>query len=112
SRLATNLSFLATEQRPRAMLVTSALPGDGKTTVATNLALAIARTGRRVLLVDADLRGGRIARALSLRRAPGLVEVLNGTLRGTPATQRFMNPSACQGPPRVITTAAASSTPA
>ena len=112
SRLATNLTFLATEQRPRAMLVTSALPGDGKTTVATNLALAIARSGRRVLLIDADLRGGRIARALALKRTPGLVEVLSGTLHGAQATQAFTRLAAGHGALHVMTTGVATPTPA
>jgi succinoglycan biosynthesis transport protein ExoP len=80
SWLATNVSFLPRDSTGQVLVITSALPGDGKTTVATNLAATLARTGRRVLLIDADLRGGRIASALRLPRAPGLGEVLTGSV--------------------------------
>ena len=111
SRLAINLTFLSAEKRPRVLLVTSPVPGDGKTTVATNLALAIARSGRRVLLIDADLRGGRIARALSLSRAPGLSEVLAGSLQGAQAVQELHTVTESQGALHVLTTGAATSVP-
>ena len=80
SWLATNLTLLPKESPSQVLVITSALPGDGKTTVATNLALTLARSGRRVLLIDADMRGGRIASALQLRRGPGLAELLAGTI--------------------------------
>ena len=78
SRLVTNLGFAGLANPVRVVLVTSALPGDGKTTVATNLALTIAREGKRVLLIDADLRGGRVDVMLRLPLAVGLGEVLRG----------------------------------
>ena len=78
SRLVTNLGFAGLANPIRVVLVTSALPGDGKTTVATNLALTIAREGKRVLLIDADLRGGRVDVTLRLPVAAGLGEVLRG----------------------------------
>ena len=78
SRLVTNLGFAGLANPIRVVLVTSALPGDGKTTVATNLALTIAREGKRVLLIDADLRGGRVDVMLRLPLAVGLGEVLRG----------------------------------
>jgi len=111
SRLSTNLTFLGAEHRPRTVLVTSALPGDGKTTIATNLALALARSGRRVLLIDADLRGGRIARALALSRSPGLADVLNGSVRAAQAIQEFTRLSAGHGSLHVMTTGAPTTTP-
>ncbi|PYK99205.1 MAG: hypothetical protein DME19_09480 [Verrucomicrobia bacterium] len=52
--------------RPKILLVTSAVPGEGKSTVAINLALALAFTGARVLLVDGDLRRGALNRQLGL----------------------------------------------
>jgi succinoglycan biosynthesis transport protein ExoP len=76
ARLVTNLGFAGHSQPIRVLLVTSPLPGDGKTTVATNLALTLAREGKRVLLVDADLRGGRIAAMLGLSATSGLSETL------------------------------------
>lgn len=78
SRLVTNLGFAGMANPIRAVLVTSALPGDGKTTVATNLALTIAREGKRVLLIDADLHGGRVDAMLRLPLGVGLGEVLRG----------------------------------
>jgi capsular exopolysaccharide synthesis family protein len=78
ARLATNIALLAPEHRPRVLMVTSSLPGDGKTTIAANLALALARAGHRVLLLDADLRGGRIAQLVAAQQRFGLAELLGG----------------------------------
>jgi len=64
------------EKRPRTILVTSAVPGDGKSMTAANLAVMLARSGARVLLVDADLRRGRMHKQFDLPAAPGLAEVL------------------------------------
>ena len=63
---------------PRSLLVTSARPGDGKTTIAANLAVSLARLNQRVLLVDADLRRPALHRAFSRRRGRGLSEYLRG----------------------------------
>lgn len=66
-------------QRPLGkLLVTSAVPQEGKTTVAAHLAAALARGERRVLLVDADLRHPGLDRALGLPRVAGLGEWLEG----------------------------------
>ena len=59
-------------------VVTSAVPGEGKTTTAVNLALAMADSGRRTLLVDADLRDPSVARTLSMEGSVGLTTVLLG----------------------------------
>jgi succinoglycan biosynthesis transport protein ExoP len=64
---------------PASIVVTSAAPGDGKTTIAANLALAYAREGRRVLLVDCDLRRAAVHRMFRVPRGPGLAEALGGT---------------------------------
>ncbi len=60
------------------LLVTSPTAGDGKTTVALNLARALARAGRDVVLVEADLRGPRLAAQLGFARGPGLSQLLAG----------------------------------
>ena len=60
----------------KVLLVSSALPGDGKTTTAVNLALSLTRRGLRVLLIDADMRRGVVHSLFGVARAPGLSEVL------------------------------------
>ncbi|MGH9797149.1 MAG: GumC family protein [Candidatus Polarisedimenticolia bacterium] len=63
---------------PRSILITSAQPGDGKTAVAVNLATTLAQIGRRVLLVDADLRKPRLHRIFAVANEPGLSSCLSG----------------------------------
>lgn len=71
----------------KSLLVTSALPGEGKSTVAVDLALALALSGQRVLLVDADLRSPSVAEYLGLPDVFGLAEVLTGQIGWTKAIQ-------------------------
>ena len=63
-------------RRPKVILVTSAIPNEGKSTVATNLARTMALGGSKVLLIDADLRKGHIHERLKLPGKPGLNELL------------------------------------
>lgn len=63
---------------PGSLLITSAQPGEGKTTVATNLAISLAQLGQRVLLVDADLRFPSLQRLFCVRESLGLVSHLTG----------------------------------
>jgi capsular exopolysaccharide synthesis family protein len=77
--LHTSLLFSCPEKEVRTILVTSALPGDGKTTTALNFALNLAQRGLKVLLVDADLRRGGLGTVLSTSPGPGLAEVLVGS---------------------------------
>ncbi|MBZ5586325.1 MAG: polysaccharide biosynthesis tyrosine autokinase [Acidobacteriia bacterium] len=65
--------------RPRVIALTSASPREGKTTVASNLALALAEIGRRVLLIDGDLRKPRLHEIFKVPNAWGLSDLLNGT---------------------------------
>ncbi len=62
--------------RPRVLVLTSASPGEGKTTVVCNLAIAMVEIGRRVLLVDADLRKPRIHTIFGLENQRGLADLL------------------------------------
>jgi len=68
--------LLSHETPPAVILVTSALPGEGKTTVSTNLAIALARSHKRVLLVDTDLRRPSVHRAMRLTATAGLGAIL------------------------------------
>jgi len=63
---------------PGSLLITSTQPGEGKTTVATNLAISLAQLGQRVLLVDADLRFPSLQRLFCSRESLGLVNYLTG----------------------------------
>ena len=74
----TNLMFMAAESPNKTMAVTSANPKEGKTTVATNIAIAMAQSGQRVLLVDTDLRRPRIHKAFDLDNRIGVTSVLLG----------------------------------
>ncbi|MFL6024687.1 MAG: polysaccharide biosynthesis tyrosine autokinase, partial [Marmoricola sp.] len=76
--LRTNLQFLDLDSRPRALVITSAVPSEGKTSTAVNLAIALAQTGLRVLLVDGDLRRPKVASVLGLERSVGMTTVLVG----------------------------------
>ena len=69
--------FMAIEgERPKVLLITSAMPDEGKSTVAANLARALALGGSRVVLLDGDLRKGVLHQLLGLQREPGLADVL------------------------------------
>jgi polysaccharide biosynthesis transport protein len=75
-RLRTNIEFASVDAPIRTLLVTSSVPGEGKTTTAANLAVVFAQAGRRVLLVDADLRKPGIHVVFDLPNAHGLTTLL------------------------------------
>lgn len=77
--LRTSVLFESVGPLPRALLVTSVGPGDGKTFVSTNLALSLAALGRTVLLIDADLRRPAVQQAFRLSSEAGLSSYLAGT---------------------------------
>ena len=75
--LRSSIIFLPIEGvRPKTLIITSATPGEGKTTIAANLAITFAFSGAKTLLVDADLRLGRIAKAFNIDSEVGLSDVL------------------------------------
>jgi succinoglycan biosynthesis transport protein ExoP len=75
-----HLRYFNVDRELRTLLVGSAAPGDGKTTVARHLASAAARMGSRVLLLEGDLRRPTIARQLDLPSGPGIADVLIGSV--------------------------------
>ena len=86
STLWTNLRYFNVSRGIQSVLVTSPTSGDGKSTVALNLAAAAARSGSRVLLIEADLRRPSLARAVAAALPPGgLTQVLAGVMPFEPA---------------------------
>ena len=77
-QIRTNLQFANIDSDSKSMLVTSSLPGEGKSTTATNMAIAMSQAGYKVALVDADLRRPMIASYLGLESNAGLTTALMG----------------------------------
>ena len=77
-RLRTNLQFVDLVNRPKSIVISSSIPGEGKSTIAMNLAVSLADTGSRVILVDADLRRPSIAEYAGVEGQVGLTTVLIG----------------------------------
>ena len=74
----TNLQFLGVDKATRTLVITSAIPEEGKTTTACNIAIALVESGLRVILVEADLRRPRLAEYLGIEGAVGITSVLLG----------------------------------
>jgi polysaccharide biosynthesis transport protein len=90
--LRTNLDFVNVERKARMIMVTSALEKEGKSTTIANLAVALARTGRRVALVDLDLRRPYLHRFFKLDGRPGVTNVVLGHAFLDQATARVAIP--------------------
>jgi capsular exopolysaccharide synthesis family protein len=84
--LRTNL-LLRRDSETRAFVITSAMPGEGKSTIAANLACSLAAMRKRVLLIDADLRRSSAHRFFELPNTRGLSDVLRGTISAEQAWQ-------------------------
>lgn len=77
-QIRTNLQFMDVDNPVQVLVVTSSIASEGKSSTATNLAIVSAETGRKVLIIEADLRRPRVADYLGLERAVGLSNVLAG----------------------------------
>ncbi|HXH77222.1 polysaccharide biosynthesis tyrosine autokinase [Nocardioides sp.] len=77
-QLRTNLRFVDVDKPPRRIVITSALPGEGKSTVSANLARLVAQTGEKVVLIDADLRRPTMAGTFGIDGHVGLTQVVAG----------------------------------
>jgi succinoglycan biosynthesis transport protein ExoP len=88
----TNLLFSSTETTGRSVVVTSTGPGEGKTLVASNLAVALAQAGQRVLIIDADMRKPRVHTVFSRAQQPGLSNVLVGNAKASDAVHKTTVP--------------------
>ena len=84
----TNILFSSPEGAPRTLVVTSTGPGEGKTLVSSNLAVACALAGQRVLLIDADMRRSQIHDLFDVDLAPGLSNVIVGDGKASAALHK------------------------
>ena len=78
--LRTNIQFMSTKGKLKTILVTSTLPGEGKSWVSSNLAVTFAQAGKRVVLIDADMRKGRQYTIFGVSPRPGLSNYLSGII--------------------------------
>jgi capsular exopolysaccharide synthesis family protein len=78
--LRTNMRFTLFNTGCKKLIITSPLPEEGKSTTSSNLAIKLAQAGERVLLLDCDLRKGKIGSYFNLRSRPGISDVLSGLL--------------------------------
>ena len=80
--LRTNIQFMNTDERIETILITSTLPGEGKSWVSSNLAVTFAQTGKKVIIIDADMRKGRQYNIFKVSPRPGLSNYLSGVVNG------------------------------
>lgn len=76
--LRTNLRFTLNPNKCKKIIICSPVPEDGKSTTSTNIGITIAQTGAKVLLMDCDLRKGRLHNFFNLKSSPGVSDVLSG----------------------------------
>jgi capsular exopolysaccharide synthesis family protein len=95
----TNVLFSSADEGSRLVVVTSSAPGEGKTAVSTNLSLALAQAGHKVLLIDGDMRKPRVHEVFAQTLAPGLSNLLVGdkqvsdTIRESPQQGLWLMPA-------------------
>ena len=77
--LRTNIQFMNTNKKLKTLLVTSTYPGEGKSWISSNLAVTFAQAGKKVILIDADMRKGRQFRIFDIAPTPGLSNYLSET---------------------------------
>lgn len=74
----TNLMFTSADEESKVILITSSIPGEGKSFISSNLATAFAQTGESTLLIDCDLRLGRVHKIFGISNNKGLSNLLVG----------------------------------
>lgn len=88
-QLRTNLQYVNVDRPVKTLVVTSAVPGEGKSSTACNLAMLFAEAGQQVLIIDADLRRPRVADYLGIEGAAGMTTVLAGQATVDDVLQRW-----------------------
>lgn len=86
--LRTNMQFIDVDAREKVFVITSSLPGEGKTSTSVNLALTLAQAGQRILLIEGDLRRPKATAALGMDNAVGVTTVLVGKVGLEDAIQK------------------------
>ena len=81
--LRTNIQFMNTNQNAKTILITSAFANEGKSWISSNLSIAFAQTGKKVLLIDADMRKGRQSSIFNISPLPGLSNYLSNSCNNT-----------------------------
>lgn len=81
------------QSKTRSVVVTSAVPGDGKSTITVNFAATLAMAGHKVLVIDADLRRGSVNEFFDVKRAGGLSDVLSGRVHWLDVTRESSIPN-------------------
>lgn len=89
--LRTNIQFMNTKGKLKTILVTSTLPGEGKSWVSANLAVTFAQAGKKVVIIDADMRKGRQYSIFGVSPRPGLSNYLSGVLDGEEINEDLSN---------------------
>ena len=89
--LRTNIQFMSSNKKLKTLLVTSTYPGEGKSWVSSNLAVAFAQAGKRVILIDADMRKGRIYNIFGVLPRPGLSNYLSGVNENSQEANNLIN---------------------
>ena len=84
--LRTNIQFMNADSEKKVMIITSTMPGEGKSYVTANLAAAFAQIDKKVLIIDTDMRKGRQYSIFNLRPRPGISNYLSGVV-----DQNFMD---------------------
>ena len=102
--LRTNLDWASIDERLSSVLVTSCLKGEGKTLTLCNLAVTLARAGKNVIVIDADLRDPRVHAVFDLRNGKGLTSVALGRAKVEDALQVFVQRQTTAPLPRALVT--------
>jgi succinoglycan biosynthesis transport protein ExoP len=84
----TNVLFSSVDEGARSVVVTSTGPGEGKSMVASNLAISLAQAGQRVLLIDADMRKPKAHEIFGFKQEPGLSNIMVGTTKASEGVKK------------------------
>lgn len=88
----TNVLFSTAEEGPRSIVVTSTRPGEGKSMVACNMAVGLAQSGQRVLLIDADMRKPKTHEIFEIQQEPGLSNLLVAQSKASETVRKTLIP--------------------